>query len=544
MSTEHNSKFYLILFFALFFLVASEDSYGQKSELSFEFHKNRRNELRQKLPYNSVAVFFSSPVRNRANDVDYIYHPDPNFYYLTGWNEPHAVLLVYNTPQEDQNGSYYEKLYVRERNVRNEMWNGKQLGLEGAAKMGFDRVESKKQFIKSSLDLNELDTVMIFDFKNDVRDDKTDSSDLFDLQQHFKNLINYPDNFNAERYRLYQKIRTAQVEDLLNIKRMISYYASQDETLIEDPIIKDFLNSQESNSLVDLKKRTAYLTRDYNFDIDQLSYLMASLREKKQPEELSLLKKAIQISAQGQIEVMKAIHPEMTEREVQGIHQLVYKKYGAAHEGYPSIVGAGHNACVLHYITNDKTDLKNQLILMDLGAEYQGYTADVTRTIPVSGKFSPEQKALYEIVYDAQNAGIHAAQKGASFKAIGKAANKVVERGLLSLGLIDKPDDYRRYLPHGISHHIGLDVHDPGLYETLDTDMVITVEPGIYVPKGSPCDPKWWDIGIRIEDDILITDEGPVNLSAAAPRSWEKIEKLMKEESPLDDFKLPELAID
>ena len=544
MSTEHNSKFYLILSFALFFLVASVDTYGQKSELSFEFHKNRRNELRQKLPYNSVAVFFSSPVRNRANDVDYIYHPDPNFYYLTGWNEPHAVLLVYNTPQEDQNGSYYEKLYVRERNERNEMWNGKQLGLEGAANMGFDRVESKKQFIKSSLDLNELDTVMIFDFKNDVRDDKTDSSDLFDLQQHFKNVINYPDNFNAERYRLYQKIRTAQVEDLLNIKRMISYYASQDETLIEDPIIKDFLNSQESNSLVDLKKRTAYLTRDYNFDIDQLSYLMASLREKKQPEELSLLKKAIQISAQGQIEVMKAIHPEMTEREVQGIHQLVYKKYGAAHEGYPSIVGAGHNACVLHYITNDKTDLKNQLILMDLGAEYQGYTADVTRTIPVSGKFSPEQKALYEIVYDAQNAGINAAQKGASFKAIGKAANKVVERGLLSLGLIDKPDDYRRYLPHGISHHIGLDVHDPGLYETLDTDMVITVEPGIYVPKGSPCDPKWWDIGIRIEDDILITDEGPVNLSAAAPRSWEKIEKLMKEESPLDDFKLPELAID
>ena len=544
MSTVLNTKFYFILSLTVFFLAVSVESYGQKSELSFEFHKNRRIELRQKLPNNSVAVFFSSPVRNRANDVDYIYHPDPNFYYLTGWNEPHAVLLVYKTPQQDQNGSYYEKLFVRERNLRNEMWNGKQLGVEGAANMGFDRVESKKQFIKSSLDLNEFDTILMFDFKNDVRDDKTDSSDLFDLQQYFKNVINYPDNFNAERYRLYQKIRTAQVQDLSNIKRMISYYASQDETLIEDPIIKDFLNSQESNSLVDLKKRTAYLTRDYNFDIDQLSYLMASLREKKQPEELSLLKKAIQISAQGQIEVMKAIHPEMTEREVQGIHQLVYKKYGAAHEGYPSIVGAGHNACVLHYITNDKTDLKNQLILMDLGAEYQGYTADVTRTIPVSGKYSPEQKALYEIVYDAQNAGIDAAQKGASFRAIGNAANKVVEKGLLSIGLIDKPEDYRRYLPHGISHHIGLDVHDPGLYETLDTDMVITVEPGIYVPKGSPCDPKWWDIGIRIEDDILITDEGPVNLSAAAPRSWEKIEKLMKEESPLDDFKLPELAID
>ncbi|MDA9016326.1 M24B family metallopeptidase, partial [Flavobacteriaceae bacterium] len=303
-------------------------------------------------------------------------------------------------------------------------------------------------------------------------------------------------------------------------------------------------NAQETNALTDLQTRTAYLIRDYNFDVDQLSYVMASLREKKQPEELRLLKKAIQISAQGQIEVMKAIHPKMTEREVQGIHQLVYKKYGAAHEGYPSIVGAGDNACVLHYITNDKTDLKNQLILMDLGAEYNGYTADVTRTIPVSGKFSPEQKALYQIVYDAQNAGINAAQKGASFRAIADAANKEVEKGLLTLGIIEKPEDYRRYLPHGVSHHIGLDVHDPGLYETLDSEMVITVEPGIYVPNGSPCDPKWWDIGIRIEDDILITEAGPVNLSVAAPRSWEEIEKLMAQKSPLDDFTLPELQVD
>jgi Xaa-Pro aminopeptidase len=234
----------------------------------------------------------------------------------------------------------------------------------------------------------------------------------------------------------------------------------------------------------------------------------------------------------------------MTEREVQGIHQLVYKKYGAAHEGYPSIVGAGDNACVLHYITNNKKDLKNQLILMDLGAEYNGYTADVTRTIPVSGKFNPEQKVLYQIVYDAQNAGIKAAQKGASFKAIGEACNEVVQNGLMDLGLIDNPEEYRLYLPHGVAHHIGLDVHDPGLYQNLDANMVITVEPGIYVPKGSPCDPKWWDIGIRIEDDILITDNGPVNLSAAAPRAWDEIEKLMAEESPLDDFKLPDLNLD
>ena len=529
---------------SFFFLLSSSVLEAQKSELSLDFHKNRRVELRQKLPSNSVAVFFSSPIRNRANDVDFIYHQDPNFFYLTGWNEPHAVLFVFNVPQEDEEGVYYEKLYVRERDPRNEMWNGKQLGVEGAEKMGFDRVKSKSEFVKTELKLDRFDTVLMFDFENDVRDDKNDSSDLFDLQQYFKTSINYPDNFDADRYRLYLRIQNAEAEEVPQIKRMISYYADQDKTLMEDPLIVDFLNSEESTSLNDLKTRTAFLTRDFNFDIDQLSFLMASLREKKLEEEIILIKKAVQISAQGQIEVMKAIHPEMTEREVQGIHQLVYKKYGAAHEGYPSIVGAGDNACVLHYITNDKTDLKNQLILMDLGAEYNGYTADVTRTIPVSGVFSPEQKALYQIVYDAQNAGIQAAQNGASFRDITVATNEVVSKGLMELGLIKDPAEFRRYLPHGIAHHIGLDVHDPGLYKLLESNMVITVEPGIYVPEGSPCDPKWWNIGIRIEDDILITEKGPINLSAAAPRDWKEIEKLMKQKSPLDDFTLPELTID
>ena len=318
----------------------------------------------------------------------------------------------------------------------------------------------------------------------------------------------------------------------------------RDSSLKDDPVIIDFIRVGEGTVLTDLKKQSAFLLKDYNFDINQLGSFMASLRENKTEEEILLIKKAVRISTQGQLEVMKAIHPEMTEREVQGIHQLVFKKYGAAHEGYPSIVGAGDNACVLHYITNDKTDLKNQLILMDLGAEYKGYTADVTRTIPVSGTFTPEQKALYQIVYDAQTAGINAAVAGASFTAISEATYEVVKTGLLELGLIQESKEYRRYLPHGIAHHIGLDVHDPGLYENLAPNMVITVEPGIYVPEGSPCDPKWWNIGIRIEDDILITAEGPVNLSKDAPRSWQEIEKVMLEKSALDDFILPPLTID
>ncbi len=537
-------RVFLPFLFFLGLLFFPSTTIAQKSELSTEFHKKQRQQLREKLPTNSVAVYFSAPVRNRANDVDFEYHPDPNFYYLTGWNEPHAVLLVYNTPQTDAEGTYYEKLYVRDRDARNEMWNGKQLGVEGAQKMGLDRVVSKTEFSREQADFERFDNVLMFDFKNDVRDNKDDSSDLYDLQQQFKKAINYPDNFDADRYRLYQRIRTATEKEVPNLKRRISYMMNSDNSLQDDPVIQDFMQVGEKMVLTDLNTRSAFLLKDYNFDIDQLTYFMASLRENKTPKEIRLIKKAVRISAQGQLEVMKAIHPEMTEREVQGIHQLVFKKYGAAHEGYPSIVGAGDNACVLHYITNDKTDLKNQLILMDLGAEYKGYTADVTRTIPVSGTFTPEQKALYQIVYDAQTAGINAAVNGASFRAVSEATYAVVQTGLLELGLIESEDEYRRYLPHGIAHHIGLDVHDPGLYENLAPNMVITVEPGIYIPKGSPCDPKWWDIGIRIEDDILITENAPVNLSVDAPRSWQEIEKVMQEKSALDDFVLPPLTID
>ena len=539
-----NFKAVFISFLTLVVFSTPQKGSAQKSELSSDFHRERRLQLREKLPSNSVAVFFSSPIRNRANDVDFEYHPDPNFYYLTGWNEPHAVLFVYSVPQNDAQGTYYEKLYIRERDARNEMWNGKRLGLEGAQKMGFDRVDLKQNFINEPHGFDQFDTVFMFDFKNDVRD-TSDPSDLFDLQKQFKQAIYFPENFDAKRYRLYQRIRQANPEEVPSIQRMINYYAQSDATLMEDPVIQDFISKAEDETvLTDLKTRSAFLLKDYNFNIDQLGTYMAELREIKTPEEVQLLKKAIQISAQGQREVMKAIKSNMTEREVQGIHQLVYKKYGAAHEGYPSIVGAGDNACVLHYITNDKTDLKDQLILMDLGAEYNGYTADVTRTIPVSGTFSPEQRALYQIVYDSQTAGIKAAQVGASFSAIAAACNKVVQEGLMELGIIAAPEEYRRYLPHGVAHHIGLDVHDPGLYQNLQPQMIITVEPGIYIPKDSPCDPKWWNIGIRIEDDILITEKGPVNLSEYAPRAWDEIEALMKEKSALDAFTLPPLITD
>jgi len=237
---------------------------------------------------------------------------------------------------------------------------------------------------------------------------------------------------------------------------------------------------------------------------------------------------------------MKAIHGEMTEREIQGIHEFIYRKYGAAHEGYNSIVGAGANSCILHYVTNDDINIDNQLILMDLGAEYRGYTADVTRTIPVNGKFSVEQKEIYDLVYRSQEEAIKKAVVGNTFSDIYTESLEIISTGLIRLGIIDDASEARKYYPHGVSHHIGLDVHDPGS-RTLEKNMVITVEPGIYIPENSDCDPKWWNIGVRIEDDILITDSEPINLSDDAPRSSNEIEKLMKQESPINQLVLPDI---
>lgn len=254
---------------------------------------------------------------------------------------------------------------------------------------------------------------------------------------------------------------------------------------------------------------------------------------------MKLLNKAIQISAIGQVEVMKAMHPGMSEREIQGIHEFVFKKYGAEYEGYPSIVGGGHNGCVLHYIDNSKTKVGNDLVLMDLGAEYHGYTADVTRTIPANGTFTKEQKEIYDLVYRAQEAGIAAAKVGNAFGATDQAAREVINKGLVALGIVKSEAEARQYFPHGTSHYIGLDVHDAGNYGPLQENMVITVEPGIYIPENSDCDSKWWGIAVRIEDCILVTKNGPENLSAGAPRTSEAIEKTMKESSVLNDFVLP-----
>jgi Xaa-Pro aminopeptidase len=269
---------------------------------------------------------------------------------------------------------------------------------------------------------------------------------------------------------------------------------------------------------------------------------MDLLRGVKTLEELELLKKTVEISSQAHAEVMRAIKPGMSERELQGIFEYVHKKYGAEDEGYPPIVGAGANGCILHYEENNVTQVKNQLVLMDVGSEYHGYSADVTRTVPANGKFTEEQKAIYQLVYDAQEEVFKLCKDGTPYGDLETKTQEVLANGLVKLGIIKDVKDVKKYYPHSVSHHMGLDVHDKGGYGiNLKENMVITVEPGIYIPAGSPCDKKWWDIGVRIEDDVIIGKEKCTLLSIDAPRKWQDVEKMTAEKSIFDQAKFPEL---
>lgn len=258
--------------------------------------------------------------------------------------------------------------------------------------------------------------------------------------------------------------------------------------------------------------------------------IMTALRGIKQPEEIRLLEKAAAMSCEGHNDVMRAVKPGMTEYQAQAIMEYNFKKNGSEYPGYPSINGSSENSCVLHYITNLRLMKDGDLLLSDCAAEYHGYTADVTRTVPVNGKFTPEQKLIYELVLEAQDSGFAACKPGNQFGAVDAAARRVINRGLVKLGIVANEQEARQYFPHGTSHHLGLDVHDMGP-RILQEGVCLTVEPGIYIPPGSNCDKKWWNIGVRIEDDILITKDGHRNLSASSPRTVAEIEKMAKQKS-------------
>jgi len=477
----------LFLGFIFFFSVGSfaqpapinNDTDIPQDYLPASFHAARRAALREIMPDNSVMVIFAYPTRNYSNDVDYLYHASPDMYYFSGYREPHSVLLIFKNAQSDSAGNKYsELLFVQKRNPQQEQWTGKRLGVEGAkAKLGIPVSLNSESFKDFSINFGQFDKILFDRFPIDVPNNSRDNADLYDLIQQFKQKAAIPEDYS----------------------------------------------------------------KDKRFDNRVYRELTGRLREIKTPEEMVLLRKAVEISCAGQNEVMKAVRPDMSELEIQGLHEYVHKKYGAEGVGYGSIVGAGENGCVLHYVENSKTRIGNSLLLMDVGAEYHGYTADVTRTVPANGKFSAEEKQIYQLVYDAQEAAFRLLKDGAKWADAGNAAREIIADGLLKLGIINDKKDVSKYYPHGLSHHIGLDVHDRGASSTLKKDMVITIEPGIYIPEGSNCDKKWWSIAVRIEDDALITENGYELLSSFAPRKIEDIEKMIAQKSAVDDFKLPAL---
>ncbi|MBC5994897.1 aminopeptidase P family protein [Pontibacter cellulosilyticus] len=501
------------------------------------FHQQRREQLRKQLPPRSVAVFFASPVRNRANDVDYYYHPDPDFYYLTGYKEPNSVLVLFSEPQSVNGKQANEVLFVQPNDPQEELWNGERLGVEGAGKATGIATQPNTAFSAFKLDTANLQHILFKGLPHDVRDNASDEADLYSLIKQFKQKVKVPADFDPQRNMLYSAVQEQGPAQPEAVKNYLRQLMQSNPSLRQDSYLNNYLKANDASS----QKKALAAFPIGKFDPYFLKRAMEYLREVKTEEELQLLRKAITISALGQIEVMKAVHPKMSEMELQGIHEFVHKKYGAQHVGYPSIVGAGKNACVLHYIDSKKPTVGDDLVLMDVGAEYKGYTADVTRTMPANGKFTKEQKEIYELVYKAQEAAFAACKVGNDFMAPHEAAEEVIAEGLLKLGIIKDRSEVQRYFPHGTSHYLGLDVHDPGAYGAFKHNTVITVEPGVYIPEGSPCDKKWWNIGVRIEDDILITNKGWENLSKLAPRTVADIEKTMAQPSALDDFILPAL---
>ena len=443
----------------------------QPLNLDPEVFAKRRQAFMEKMEPGSIAVFACKPEYQRNLDVEYEYRQESNFYYLSGFEEPRSILLL--APSHPK---FKYVLFVRKRDPVRETWEGPLSGTEGAiAKF-------------------KADTAYAFD----------------DFQSH---VWKFADNDAAVYYGY-----GVNPEVDSQIKSLIVDRRSGQNKLILDP-----------------------------------ATLVGEMRLIKNDGDWSMgLKKSIDISADAHIEAYKAIRPGMYEYEVQAVFEYVYRKSGSPRNAYPCIIGSGPNATVLHYEKNTRQLQGGELVLMDCAAEYGGYAADITRTVPVNGTFTKEQREIYRIVLDAQNAGMRVVKSGATLKVIEAAIDTVLAEGLIRLGFIKSSKDRRLFSLHGYSHWIGLEVHDVGGYTRkgkdilLEPGMVFTIEPGLYIrpavfdrmkERGYTDEEierirgitrPYLNIGVRIEDDVLVTPEGFRNLSAGAPREIDEVEALMK----------------
>lgn len=431
-------------------------------------YRQRREQVMAKIS-GGTAIFRSAPTAVMHNDVEYVYRQDSDFYYLTGFNEPEAVAVL-----APHHGEHRFILFVQPKDREKEVWSGYRCGVEGAKEIyGADM----------AYPITELD-------------DK--------LPQYLQ---------KAERI-YYHLGRDSHFND-----RMIRHY---------------------QNLLATRPRRGAG-----PIAIEDTGPIIHGLRLHKSNFEVDLMRQAADIAVSAHNHAMSIARPGSYEYEIQAEIEHIFRLQGGMGPAYPSIVAAGKNACVLHYIENNYQMQEQELLLIDAGCAYRYYNSDITRTFPVNGKFTPEQKALYEIVLEAQKQAIQEVKPGNGFDAPHKKAVQIITEGLIEVGLLKgevnqliQEGKYKQFYMHRTSHWLGLDVHDVGVYQhgevpqVLQPGQVLTIEPGLYVVPHTPpaedqppIDDRWVGIGIRIEDDVLVTPQGNEVLTAGVPKEIADLER-------------------
>ena len=423
----------------------------------------RRQRLGANLPPNAAVVIAGASTQYRNADSSYAFRQDSNFWYLTGFNEAEATLVVLT----DDSQITKSIAFVPEKDKLKEIWDGYRAGPEGAVKdHGFDEA-----------------------FNNSEIND--------------------------------------QLPELLKGRDRVFYPVGKNAGL--DQNIIEWIKTAKSKD-----------RHSSSIDIADASSKVGNQRLIKDAYEIDLMKKACRISAESHVEAMKFVKPGMTEQEMEAFYLYEFAKRGGRFSAYTPIVAGGENACVLHYVENSKPLLDGDLLLVDAGCEYDFYASDITRTFPVSGKFTDAQLAIYEVVLEAESKAIAAVSVNNNVMDAQIISEKVVTQGLIDLGILTGSLDdlhakgaFKEFYMHKIGHWLGIDVHDAGDYMEDDQfmqfkpGMVTTIEPGIYIPSSANVDDKWKGIGIRIEDDILVTPDGNENLTEFVPSDPKEIEALM-----------------
>ena len=428
-------------------------------------HLRRRAELVNQIGANDIVIVPTSTVKSRNGDVEFRFRADSDFYYLTGFEEPEAVAVI--CPGR-ANGEYI--LFCRERDAEREIWDGRRAGLEGAM-------------------------------------EKYGADDAFP----FEDMGDILPGMMEEREKVYT-----------NVGRYPAF----------DAQVLGWLNKIKADT---------QSAKHAPYELVDLSHLLYEQRLIKRNDEISIMRKVGKMSAAGHRRAMQACQPDLFEYQVQAELECEFRKAGSHYNAYPSIVAGGANACILHYTENDCKLNSGDLLLIDAGAELDCYAADISRTFPVSGKFSAEQKAMYQIVLAAQHAAFEKCATGFCWNDPHDAAVKVIAQGLIdekllsgSLDEVLESESYAKFYMHRTGHWLGMDVHDVGDYKIaeqwreLEPGMVFTVEPGLYVSAADDVHPRWHNIGIRIEDNVLITKNGHELFSADVPTGIDDIEALMQ----------------